>query len=127
MPYLHKFGPDDILKNRMETHPSYEFTLYSGSAYINNDRYQGQNIPNGFLSLYEYNVNRVDVPAPGANKVNSSLISPYVVRVGHNFQLCGSRSWNYSVCFLPTNFFYPPSVFTFSCMAISKWNQQCQN
>ena len=83
MPYLHKFGPDDILKNRMETHPSYQFTLYSGSAYINNDRYQGLNIPNGFLSLYEYNVNRADVAAPGANKVNSSLISPYIVRDGN--------------------------------------------
>ena len=38
MPYLHKFGKDDILVNRMETNPRYEFTLYSGSAYVNNDR-----------------------------------------------------------------------------------------
>tara|TARA_R110002126_G_scaffold4922_12_gene25535 strand:+ start:318 stop:1490 length:1173 start_codon:yes stop_codon:yes gene_type:complete len=67
----------------METHPSYKFTLYSGSAYINNDRHQGQNIPNGYLSLYEYNVDRARVTAPGANKVNDSLINPYVVRDGN--------------------------------------------
>ena len=83
MPYLHKFGQDEILINRMATHPSYNFTLYSGSAYINNDRHQGINIPNGVLSLYEYNVDRTDVAAPGANKVNSSLISPYVIRDGN--------------------------------------------
>ena len=83
MPYLHTFGQDDIFINRMETHPQYEFTLYSGSAFINNDRNLGVNIPNGNLSLYEYNVNRLDVSALGANKINSSLILPYVVRNGN--------------------------------------------
>jgi len=37
MPYLHPFGPDDILQNRMVTRPKFDFVMYSGSAYINND------------------------------------------------------------------------------------------
>jgi len=99
MPYLHKFGQDEILINRMATHPSYNFTLYSGSAYINNDRHQGINIPNGVLSLYEYNVDRTDVAAPGANKVNSSLISPYVIRDGNwlAFQSVTASSYSAAV------------------------------
>ena len=83
MPYLHTFGKDDILINRMETHPEYVFTLYSGSSYINNDRNLGQNVKDGYLSLYEYNVDRSNTDAPGANKVNSMLITPYVVRNGN--------------------------------------------
>ena len=83
MPYLHEFGKDNILINRMETHPEYSFTLYSGSAYINNDRNLGQNIKDGYLSLYEYNVDRQNTDAPGANKINSMLITPYVIKDGN--------------------------------------------
>ena len=53
MPYLHEFGPDDIFVNRMIAYPQYQFTFYSGSAYINNDRNMGVNIPSGSVSLYE--------------------------------------------------------------------------
>ena len=84
MPYLHRFEKDDILINRMVTHPQYEFTLYSGSAYINNDRNLGLNVPDGYLSLYEYNINRTEVATVGgANAVPSSLITPYVIRDGN--------------------------------------------
>ena len=56
MSYLHKFGRDDIFINRMVAHPEYEFLMYSGSAYVNNDRHMGENIPTGSISLYEINV-----------------------------------------------------------------------
>ena len=71
MPYLHPFGPDDILQNRMVTRPKFDFVMYSGSAYINNDGdFLGQNITTGTVNLYEYNVDR--------DGVAQELIYPFV-------------------------------------------------
>ena len=59
MPYLHPFGPDDILQNRMVTRPKFDFVMYSGSAYLNNDDdVLGQSITTGTVNLFEYNVDR---------------------------------------------------------------------
>ena len=78
MPYFHEFAEDDIFSNRMITHPTYKFQLYSGSAYINNDRANmGVNIPTGSISLYEYNVNRD--PSAGTGE----LIYPFLVKDGY--------------------------------------------
>jgi hypothetical protein len=57
--YLHKFGSEDIFNNTLETHPEYDFTMYSGSTYVNNESFKGGNIPTGSISLYELNVNRI--------------------------------------------------------------------
>ena len=65
MSYLHKFGPNDVFFNTLETHPSYEFTMYSGSAYLNNESFRGGNIPTGSISLYELNVNRISASLGG--------------------------------------------------------------
>jgi hypothetical protein len=73
MPYLHSFGPDDILQNRMVARPKFDFVMYSGSAYINNDGdFLGENITTGTINLFEYNVDR--------NGVSQQLIYPYVVK-----------------------------------------------
>ena len=72
MPYLHKFGPDDIFTNRMETHPKSVFTMYHSSIYYNNNRHLGENIKDGYTSLYEYNVDRT-----------SDLIYPFFVKDGN--------------------------------------------
>lgn len=73
MPYLYPFGPDDILQNRMVTRPKFDFVMYSGSAYINNDGdFLGENITTGTINLFEYNVDR--------NGVSQQLIYPYVVK-----------------------------------------------
>ena len=73
MPYLHRFGPDDIFINRMVTRPKFDFVMYNGSAYINNDADNlGQNIVTGTVNLYEYNVDR--------NGTAQGLIYPYVTR-----------------------------------------------
>ena len=75
MPYLHSFGPDDILQNRMVTRPQFDFVMYSGSAYINNDGdFFGENITTGTVNLYEYNVDR--------NGVSQQLIHPYIIKGG---------------------------------------------
>ena len=74
MPYLHEFGEDDVFVNRMVAYPQYQFTFYSGSAYINNDRDMGVNIPSGSISLYEYNVDR--------DGTTQQLIYPYIIKAG---------------------------------------------
>jgi len=72
--YLHKFGPDDIFTNRMVTHPEFEYVMYSGSSYINNERHMGQSFTTGSVSLYEYNVDR--------DGVAQQLIYPFVIKDG---------------------------------------------
>lgn len=75
MSYLHKFGRDDIFINRMIAHPEYEFLMYSGSAYVNNDRHMGANIPTGSISLYEINVDR--------DGTTQELIYPFITKDGY--------------------------------------------
>ena len=73
MPYLHSFGPDDLLMNRMVTRPKFDFVMYSGSAYLNNNGdVLGENITTGTINLFEYNVDR--------NGSSQALIYPYVAR-----------------------------------------------
>ena len=90
--YLHEFGQDDVFKNRMITHPEYEFVLYSGSAYINNNRNLGVNVATGTISLFEYNVDR--------NGTTQGLIYPYFFKDGNflafpNVTTSSYRSRNY--------------------------------
>jgi hypothetical protein len=83
MPYLHKFTADDIFVNRLNTSPQYEFTLYSGSLYTNNERYGGANKASGSISLYELNVGREltsSIVVTGENK--SNLCYPFTVKDG---------------------------------------------
>jgi len=61
-----KFEPKDILLNTMKAHPSCEFFIYNGNVYYNNTPQllgsnggQVLNVPPGYLSLYEYNIDRV--------------------------------------------------------------------
>ena len=76
MPYLHRFGTEDKFINRMTTHPHYEVMMFSGSAYVNNRRFQGSDIPTGSVSLYEMNVDR--------SGKGFSLIYPFMIK-GESF------------------------------------------
>ena len=69
-----KFGPNDIFINRVKMHPEWDFFIYNSEVFINNsqnisgshsENYKG--VPAGFLSLYEYNINRT-----------GSFIYPYI-------------------------------------------------
>ena len=47
MSCYYRFGEDDVFHNRIKTHPSCEFYIYSGSIYYNNEyslegTYEGQ-------------------------------------------------------------------------------------
>ena len=65
----YKFNEDDIFINTLRAEPQYGFYIYSGSVFIdsvphlsgtkagnNNPNIYG--VPNGFISLYEYNIDR---------------------------------------------------------------------
>jgi hypothetical protein len=67
-----KFGKNDVLINTLKAHPRSEFYIYSSSVYYNNrSRNQGQYngearmIPDGFVSLYEYNIDKGTVVGGG--------------------------------------------------------------
>ena len=70
-----EFGPNDIFVNRVKMHPEWDFFIYNTEVFINNSQnisgsnsgnYKG--VPEGFLSLYEYNLDRTD-----------DFIKPFVV------------------------------------------------
>jgi hypothetical protein len=88
MAYLHKFGPNDILQNRMVTRPQYEFVMYSGSIYLNNEKNLGTNIPDGTISLFEYNVDR--------DGTNQALIEPYIHKDGFHSTIGSTTGSIYS-------------------------------
>ena len=66
-----KFNEDDIFINTVRAEPQYSFYVYSGSVYIDgiphlsgtkatNSNPNIYGVPNGFISLYEYNIDRLD-------------------------------------------------------------------
>ena len=59
------FKPNDVFTNRIKTYPSYDLFAYSGSIYINNitnisgvNTANNTSVPDGYISLYEMNIDR---------------------------------------------------------------------
>ena len=76
---FYKFENNDLFHNRLKTHPSLNFYIYSGSVIYNHDtQYTGdfgsnvKHIPPGNISLYELNIDR---PA-------DQLIFPFITKGG---------------------------------------------
>jgi hypothetical protein len=88
------FGKDDIVKNTIKTFPKNTFFIYGGVVYHNERPYNqgplsGDNInhvPPGFVSLYEYNVDRP----------SGQLIHPFLVKNGSllSFKTISTTSYN---------------------------------
>ena len=64
---FYKFTEDDLFTNTIEAYPEYSFYIQNSSIYINNEPHQSGSrtsslfgVPAGFLSLYEYNIDRPD-------------------------------------------------------------------
>ena len=80
----YKFTEDDLFVNTIKTYPDVEFYIQSGSIYLNENTFitgtaagianniSETGVPRGFLSLYEYNINR----SP------SERIYPFLVKDG---------------------------------------------
>jgi hypothetical protein len=65
----HKFGPNDIFNNVIEAHPKCEFFIHKRTIYYNGEKPQlgtinpnnnVKQIPSGYLSLYELNIDRLE-------------------------------------------------------------------
>ena len=61
-----KFEKKDILRNVIETHPNIRFDIYNSKLYYNNRSHlsgafseEVRNVPSGFISLYELNIDKV--------------------------------------------------------------------
>ena len=82
------FGPDDIVRNVIRSNPSTEFFIYQDEVFLNkyplmSGAFTGSvpNVPNGFISLYEYNVDRTDQPT--ARGGGTGFIRPFVTKGGY--------------------------------------------
>ncbi len=118
MPYLHPFGPDDILQNRMVTRPKFDFVMYSGSAYINNDGdFLGQNIVTGTVSLYEYNVDRdgstQNLIYPFVSKNTGLIFRNKVLTRDQYGPLDGPITGSYPLTASITRQYYSPTTYPF--------------
>ena len=95
---FYKFDEDDLFTNTIEAHPNYRFYTQSGSIFIDSTPHiSGSNtenitgVPKGFISLYEYNIDR-----PTGN-----LIHPLLVKDGKKDTLktVSKTSYNTSLLF----------------------------
>jgi hypothetical protein len=87
-----RFGPNDIVLNTMRAHPNSDFFVYGGRIFYNSrPKVSGSfavsvtNVPEGFISLYEYNINRSsDIAGGGARTLagagSSSYIYPFIYK-----------------------------------------------
>ena len=114
-----KFKPNDILLNTMKTYPSCEFLIFDGRVYYNNVPYRsgaiGSEVPctGGFISLYEYNVDRnhhqtnttvppwgisIATAEPGdtPSPYDEGIIYPFITKdsARSSFQTAGKTSYN---------------------------------
>ena len=89
---FYKFHEDDLFVNTLEMYPKYSFYIQSGSVYIDSvQNISGVNtnnilcVPDGFVSLYEYNIDRA-----------SNYIYPYVVKGSDKigFKTISTASYN---------------------------------
>jgi len=116
-----KFKPNDIILNTMKTYPSCEFLIFDGRVYYNNIPVRsgsiGPQVPitGGFISLYEYNVDRnqhqtlIPVPAwqlavgqkdaegrKGTAPYDEGIIYPFITKdsARSSFKTAGATSYN---------------------------------
>lgn len=79
----YKFERSDIFANRIKTHPRSYFLIHDNKTFYNNDvapiRSGEETIlhtPQGYLSLYEININRTE------QEGNAGLVYPYITKQG---------------------------------------------
>ena len=109
MPY-YKFKETDIFYNRIEAHPKKEFFVFNSSVFLDNQSLISgaftasiPNVPTGFASLYELNVDRISastgrVIGDGTDHpiFNNGLIYPFITKGGslERFRTVTTASFN---------------------------------
>ena len=76
-----KFTDNDIFRNTMRAYPKVNFFIYDGNVYYNNIPAQSgsrnnevRNVPPGFISLYEYNIDRPYVPLGSSGDADGTRV-----------------------------------------------------
>ena len=84
---LKKFGRNDILLNTMKAHPKCEFFIFNSQINYNNIPAQSgafsaqvRNVPPGFISLYEYNIDKITGSVTGIHSRDNSYIYPFITK-----------------------------------------------
>ena len=104
----YKFHEDDLFINTVRSEPQYSFYIYSGSVYIDNVPHLSGNVrdttadnifgvPNGFISLYEYNIDRPDDPTVAGH----GRIHPFVYKDGKRNSFKTISKVDYDTQYLP--------------------------
>ena len=83
-----KFHEDDLFVNIIEAYPEYKFYIQSSSIYIDDtptlagtDSRNILGVPKGFISLYEYNINRIGSPV-SSTPLPGRAIYPFLIKDG---------------------------------------------
>ena len=78
---IYKFKEEEVFVNTLRLYPKYEFTMYSGSMFINNQQPDSGsfnsaslNVPSGYISLHEINNDKLS----GSN----NFIYPFITKNG---------------------------------------------
>ena len=81
------FKKNDLIKNTLVAHPRVEFYIYQKEVFYNNRAPVSgafsssvPNVPNGYINLYEYNVDRSDQPTSREGGIG--LITPFIYKGG---------------------------------------------
>jgi len=84
--YLY-FGRNDLIYNRLQTHPQCNFYIYDGDVFYRNfEEPSGSSTPTGYVNLYELNVHRgADVSHHKPADDSISLIYPFIPK-GADFE-----------------------------------------
>lgn len=91
-----KFGQNDLFYNTIEANPEYNYYIHSGNVYLDNlqdisgtysDNITG--VPKGFVSLYEYNINRP----------TSQRIYPFITKGGVRATLNGISDTDFNTSY----------------------------
>lgn len=75
-----EFEKDDVFRNTIKAHPKVNFHIYNNTVFYNNKSQDATNFhtPNGYINLYELNVNRNLV----SSSVDPQLIHPFITKGG---------------------------------------------
>jgi len=78
---IYKFKEEEVFVNSLRLYPKYEFTVYSGTMYINHEQPDSGafttaslNVPSGYISLHEMNIDKLS----GSN----NFIYPFITKNG---------------------------------------------
>jgi hypothetical protein len=98
-----EFGPNDIILNTMKTHPLSEFFIFDSVIYYNNEKHLSgafsantKNVPPGFISLYEYNIDKISGSNVGetlaGHQPGNNFIYPWIYKDSNRVALRNSVS-----------------------------------